>query len=122
LHSIESGDLVRFGAVEIQFHRAIYEVSGLSYLVEVFDSITTQLITSRFNFLPALPAMCLAHEELIEGFRDRDPDKVQKATNSHTQALIDAINEEIKSEAERKEMVRRIKEGSPDPGKMGGKT
>ena len=119
LQSIESEDLVHFGLSELQFHRAIYEATGLSYLVEIFDSITIHLIPSDFNFLPALTRVYLTHEELIEGFRDRDIDKVLKAVNRHTHAYTDEINKQIKLAAKRKEMVHHLKKRLPLIGQNG---
>jgi DNA-binding GntR family transcriptional regulator len=119
LRGIETEDLVLFGTPEMQFHGHIYKASGLFYLKELFDLISSQMLPTRLNFLPALPAMYSANAELIEALRDRDFDRVQKAANDHTQAIVNAIDKQMKSEAERKEMVRRVKEKRPSPNKTG---
>jgi DNA-binding GntR family transcriptional regulator len=119
LRGIETEDLILFGAAEMQFHGHIYKASGLFYLKELFDLISSQMLPTRLNFLPALPAMYSANVELIEALRDRDLDRVQKAADDHIQAITDSINKQMKSEAERKEMVRRVKERHPSPDKTG---
>ncbi len=112
LKGIEVGDLVLYGAAEMQFHRLLYVASGNKYLAELFDSVTLQMLPSRLNHIPALPSIYLTHQEIIEGLKNRDPDRVEKALNRHIEIMLALIKEQMRSDAERKEIVRQIKKDS----------
>lgn len=117
LHGIENGVFVKFGVAEMRFHGYVYEASGIFYLKELFDLITSQLLPSRLNFIPALRAMYSANEALLEALSRHDPDGVEKASNEHIQAIVGAIDEQTKSETEKKEMVRFAQEKAPSSDK-----
>ena len=121
LRGMEAEDLVRFGTAEMQFHRLIYGASGISYLKELFDLVASQLLPSSLNFVPALPSMFMSNDELMQALMDQDIGRAREAIDRHTQAILDAISEQMKSRTALKEMVRKATARRPRSGKTGNK-
>lgn len=110
LRGMETEDLVLFGTAEMRFYGYIHEASGVSYLKELFDSITSQLLPSEINFLPILPAIYLANEEVLEALKENNTERVEKAIDRHIQITMGQVKTQIESRAKQQEIVRRAKE------------
>jgi DNA-binding GntR family transcriptional regulator len=121
LRAAESADLTAYGIAEMRFHEVIYEASGNSCLKEAFDRIVSQLIPSRFDWHPFIPMLCLAHADILEGFSLHDTEKALLASARHNEVLISHINEQMRAETERKEILRHVKEKCPSPGRPRGR-
>jgi DNA-binding GntR family transcriptional regulator len=113
LRAIEKSDIGLYSSADLRFHGLIYEASGNSYLKEIFESITLQMLPSRLEFFRILPLLYLGHQEIIEGLNNRDPGEVEAAVARHVELAMNHVKGLLQSANERKEMVRRIKENSP---------
>jgi len=113
LRAIEKADLGLYSSADLRFHGLIYEASGNSYLKEIFESITLQMLPSPMEFLPILPSLYLGHQEIIEGLTSRDPGQVEAAVARHVELAMNHVKELLQSANERKETVRLIRENSP---------
>lgn len=61
----------------------------------------------------ALPSTYLVHQEIIAGLTDRDPKKVEEAIARHREIILAIVDEQIKADESRKEMVQQIKKNPP---------
>jgi DNA-binding GntR family transcriptional regulator len=110
LQAIEAADLGLYSSADLRFHGLIYEASGNSYLKEIFESITLQMLPARVEWLHILPSLYMGHQEIIEGLANRDAARVEAAITRHVELAMNHVKELLQSANERKEMVRRIRE------------
>ncbi|RJR30841.1 MAG: GntR family transcriptional regulator [Desulfobacteraceae bacterium] len=113
LKAIEKADVASYYAADIRFHRLICEAAGNSYLKALYESITTHVFPTHFDVLALLPSLYVIHQEILAGFSDRDPERVDQAITRHGDLLLDHLKEQVASEAKTRAMVRRIKKDSP---------
>ena len=57
------------------------------------------------------PAIYLVHQEIVAALSDRDPNRVDSAVTRHGEILIANLENQIKSEADHKKLIRQIKSG-----------
>ncbi len=112
LEAIEREDVVHYSSTDFRFHHLIYAASGNNYILELFESIALQMGPTRLKILPILPSLYLCHQEILQGLTDGDLDRAEKAMTHHTEIVANLTREHIKSSLERKELVRRAREGS----------
>jgi DNA-binding GntR family transcriptional regulator len=118
LRAIETADLGAYFLADNRFHRLMYEASGNSYLMELFESITLHMLPVPYSsrLLTSTShqtAVYKTHQEVVEGLANRDGTRVETALARHTEIIITHINELARSETQRKEMVRRIEREFP---------
>lgn len=109
LRAIETADLGLYSSTDLRFHGLIYEASGNSYLKEMFESITLQMLPARVEWLRIVPSLYMDHQEIIEGLANRDQARVEAALTRHVELALNHVTELLQSANERKEMVRRIR-------------
>jgi len=109
LQAIETADLGLYSSADLRFHGLIYEASGNSYLKEMFESITLQMLPARVEWLRIVPSLYMDHQEIIEGLANRDQARVEAALTRHVELAMNHVKELLQSANERKEMVRRIR-------------
>jgi len=112
LRAIERADVGGYVAADVRFHVLICEASGNAYLRDLYESITMHVFPSPFDYLPCLSPAYLAHQEVVAGLSDRDPDRVDNAMIRHTEIAVSHLGEQMRARAERREMVRSIRESS----------
>ncbi|MGD0486458.1 MAG: GntR family transcriptional regulator [Syntrophorhabdales bacterium] len=116
LRAIERADVGGYVAADVRFHVLICEASGNAYLRDLYESITMHVFPSPFDYLPCLSPAYLAHQEVVAGLSDRDPDRVDNAMVRHTEIAMSHLKEQMRAQVERGEMVRNIRENSSLPG------
>ena len=109
LQAIETADLGLYSSTDLRFHGLIYEASGNSYLKEMFESITLQMLPARVEWFRIVPSLYMGHQEIIEGLANRDQARVEAALTRHVELAVNHVKELLQSANERKEMVRRIR-------------
>jgi len=109
LQAIETADLGAYSSADLRFHGLIYEASGNSYLKEMFESITLQMLPARGEWLRILPSLYMDHQEIIEGLANRDQGRVEAALTRHVELAMNHVKGLLQSANERKEMVRRMR-------------
>jgi DNA-binding GntR family transcriptional regulator len=114
LKAIDTADIATYFSTDISFHRLITEATGNDYLKALYESITMHVFPNP-NILTLMPSLYTVHQEIVAALNSRDTERVERAVARHGELLINYINAQIASEAERKEIVRRIKENSPVP-------
>jgi DNA-binding GntR family transcriptional regulator len=112
LQAIETADLGLYSSTDLRFHGLIYEASGNSYLKEMFESITLQMLPARLEWLRIVPSLYICHQEIIEGLANRDQARVEAAITRHLELAMNHVKKLLQSANERKEMVRRIRKNS----------
>jgi DNA-binding GntR family transcriptional regulator len=113
LAALEAADVGGYHVADIRFHRLITEAAGNAYLKSLYESVTTHVFPTPFDIITLLPSIYLVHQEIVAGLSDRDPERVDRAVTHHGELLMARLMEQMASEAERKALVRRIKEESP---------
>jgi len=116
LKGIETAELALYIAADVRFHRLIVEETGNVVLKNLYQSITSHVFPTSLHLLPILPALYLTHQELITALAARDPGRVGVAIARHEEILMSHVEEQVAAEADRKEMVRLIKENRPTVG------
>jgi DNA-binding GntR family transcriptional regulator len=109
LQAIETADLGLYSSTDLRFHGLIYEASGNSYLKEMFESITLQMLPARVEWLRILPSLYMDHQEIVEGLAHRDQARVDAVITRHGELAMNHVKGLLQSANERKEMVRRIR-------------
>jgi DNA-binding GntR family transcriptional regulator len=109
LQAIETGDLALYSSTDLRFHGLIYEASGNSYLKEMFESVTLQMLPARVEWLRIVPSLYMGHQEMIEGLANRDQAQIEAALTRHVEFAMNHVRELLQSANERKEMVQRIR-------------
>jgi DNA-binding GntR family transcriptional regulator len=113
LRAIENEDIALYSSSDLRFHGLIYDASGNDYLKEVFGSITLAMLPTRVDLKSIFVSLHMAHQEILEGLMNRDCEQVEMAFTRHEEIVVNHVKNLLKSENERKEMVRRIKEDFP---------
>ncbi len=116
LRAIETADVGGYCAADVRFHLLICEAGGNAYLRDLYESITMHVFPSPFDYLPCLSPAYVAHQEVVAGLSDGDPDRVDNAMIRHTEIAMNHIREQMRAQAERQELVRNIREHSSLPG------
>ncbi|HEX2965826.1 MAG TPA: GntR family transcriptional regulator [Syntrophorhabdaceae bacterium] len=116
LQTIEEGDITAYLSVDLKFHRLICEVGGNQYLKGLYESVTAYVIPTVFNLLPFLHDLFPVHEEIIEALAAGNAESVDKAITRHSDIILSNLEEQTKTEADRKEIVQRIKRQKANPG------
>jgi DNA-binding GntR family transcriptional regulator len=113
LRAIEAADIGGYVSTDSRFHRLICEATGNVYLTALYESITIHVLPTPFNMSPLLPSLYLVHQEIFSGLSDRNPGRVDAAIARHEEIVMAQLREQMRSEEERKEMVRAIRKGPP---------
>jgi DNA-binding GntR family transcriptional regulator len=111
LEAIETGDLSTYSALDLQFHRLIYEASGNVSLKNLFELIILQMTTvpSRLDILPRLPSIFTTHREMLDALANRDEERVCAAVEHHTNMILSHLKTEIDSKIEREKAIKNMK-------------
>jgi DNA-binding GntR family transcriptional regulator len=115
LKAIEDADATAYISADNRFHRLICEASGNRYLKGLYESATTHVVPAMFDILPFLHALYPVHQEIIRALSTGDHEQVDKAITHHSEIILINLEQQMQAQAERKEMVRRIKEDSLIP-------
>jgi DNA-binding GntR family transcriptional regulator len=112
LDAMEIADLTAYSSSDLQFHRLIYGASGNVSLRDLFESIILQMTTppSRLDILSRLPLIFASHQQMLEGLRDRDEERVRLAVERHTDIILSHLEAEIRLRTERQEAIQDMKE------------
>lgn len=112
LLAIEKSDLSSYYLADNEFHRIIYEASGNSYLMELFESISLHMLPRPhpFHSMASWSRQTLSvyqmHKEVIEGLINRDPERVESALLRHTEIIISYVKEQMRATTQREKIVR----------------
>jgi len=112
LRAIENEDTVSYSSADFRFHRLIYQASGNSYIVDLFESITLQMRPTPLKIMPALASLYRAHQEILQGLADGNADEAENAMARHTKIVLDLTEEQLGFFLERKELIREARADS----------
>lgn len=110
LRAMEDEDIALYSSSDLRFHGLIYDASGNDYLKEVFGSVTLAMVPTRVDLKSIFVSLYMGHQEILEGLMNRDCEQVEMAFTRHEEIVVNHVRNLLKSENERKKMVRRIKE------------
>jgi DNA-binding GntR family transcriptional regulator len=113
LKAIEDADVAAYMSADSSFHLLICEVGGNQYLEKLYKSAITYAVPAMFDVLPFLYALYPVHQELFEALSAGNLEGVDKAITRHSDIILANLEQQMRADAERKEMIRRIKEDSP---------
>lgn len=113
LGAIESADVSAYISADNMFHRLICQAGGNQYLKGLYESITTfYVVPALLNFLPFLHDLHPIHQQIIASLSAGDLEGVDKAVVRHSEIILANLEQQMRAEAERRDIVRRIKENS----------
>lgn len=98
-HVIEKPDLLEYSKLDFQFHAAVYEACGNTYLQEMLETIKNKMrpIKLSLQVEPVLPRLYEDHVRLLSALRAHDPEKAEKVFREHNQFMIALINKEAEA-------------------------
>jgi len=102
LRAVEKGDLVDYSQLDYEIHSLIYQKIGNRILQEMLESIKTRMQPVNLQVGPILIKLYEDHRAVLRGLRAKDPDRVEKAFQSHNRRVLQRISEEIQAQEERK--------------------
>ena len=96
---IKKNDLLEYSKLDFQFHAAVYEACGNTYLREMLEAIKNKMrpIKLSIQVEPILPQLYEDHVRLLNALRAHDPDKAEKAFREHNQFMIAVISTEAEA-------------------------
>jgi len=101
LRAVGKGDLVAYSQLDYEIHSLIYQKIGNRILQEMLESIKTRMQPVNLQVAPILIKLYEDHRAILQGLRAKDPDRVEKAFQSHNRRVLKRISEEIQAQEKR---------------------
>jgi DNA-binding GntR family transcriptional regulator len=93
--AIDSGDVEAHMAIDLGFHRQVFDAASNHYVAEMLLEIQNQIrlgLTSTAA-VPGNPPKALEeHEQILEAIVARHPDRAEAAARSHIRRIIDTLH------------------------------
>lgn len=81
-----SKDVKKLAQTDVQFHDVIYRATGNARLVVLLNNLREQMYRYRVEYLKnesAYPKLLQEHQEIVDGLRERDKEKVCEIMRYH---------------------------------------
>ncbi|MGN0352853.1 MAG: GntR family transcriptional regulator [Roseburia sp.] len=94
-------DVKRVAEADVLFHDIIYQATGNPKLVSMLNNLREQIYRYRVEYLKdekIYPVLMQEHEQILEGLRERNKEKVTKAMQVHVANQAAAVKEIIREQ------------------------
>lgn len=92
--STQTGSIRRIAEVDVKFHDIIYQSTGNPKLVSMLNNLREQMYRYRVEYLKDAknyPTLLKEHQEMVEGLRTKNKEKVTKVMQQHVKNQATAV-------------------------------
>lgn len=96
-----SKDVKRLAQMDVQFHDVIYRATGNARLVVLLNNLREQMYRYRVEYLKnesSLPRLLQEHQDIVDGLRERDKDKVCEIMRHHVRNQEETVKDMIRKQ------------------------
>lgn len=90
-----SQDLLKYSTSDFEFHAVIYSASGNWILIDLLDNIKRRSRPFVCDISSVLSELCEDHREVLEAFKERNPERAWKTMSRHNQRMGRVIEEAL---------------------------
>ena len=94
-------DVKRLAQMDVQFHDVIYRATGNARLVVLLNNLREQMYRYRVEYLKnesSLPRLLQEHQDIVDGLRERDKDKVWEIMRDHVRNQEETVKDMIRKQ------------------------
>lgn len=95
---VQKEDLVSYSRLDYDFHAIVYEASGNRTLQEMLETIKNKMRPIAMHINPILSSLYHDHVEILEAFREKNPDKAEAAFRKHNLQMIAQIRNSMETD------------------------
>ena len=95
---VQKEDLVSYSRLDYDFHAMVYEMSGNRTLQEMLETIKNKMRPIAMHINPILSSLYHDHVEILEAFKEKDPDKAEAAFRKHNLQMITQIKNSMETD------------------------
>jgi len=95
---VKKEDLVSYSRLDYDFHAIVYEASGNRTLQEMLETIKNKMRPIAMHINPILSSLYHDHVEILEAFKERNPDKAEAAFRKHNLQMIAQIKNSMETD------------------------
>jgi DNA-binding GntR family transcriptional regulator len=88
---VQKEDLVSYSRLDYDFHAIVYEASGNRTLQEMLETIKNKMRPIAMRISPILSRLYYDHVEILEAFKETNPDRAEAAFRKHNLQMIARI-------------------------------
>ena len=90
--------MVSYSRLDYDFHAIVYEASGNRTLQEMLETIKNKMRPIAMHINPILSSLYHDHVEILEAFKERNPDKAEAAFRKHNLQMIAQIKNSMETD------------------------
>ena len=86
---------------DVVFHDAIYDATGNKRLIQILNNLREQMYRYRVEYLKnesSLPRLLQEHQDIVDGLRERDKDKVCEIMRHHVRNQEETVKDMIRKQ------------------------
>src|ERR1035437_1954642 len=95
---VQKEDLVSYSKLDYDFHAIVYEASGNRTLQEMLETIKNKMRPIAMRIGPILSNLYDDHVEILEAFKEKNPDRAEAAFRKHNLQMIARIKSSMEAD------------------------